>query len=125
MNIIFGKDNADTIDDRYVVLELDTFRVSNVPDPVTAYCVIDQMLLEEIPLVNHYRDLHKNLLKNYRARNWSFCIQALEHLRGRWRGEIDSFYDDLEQRVSRLQDQDPGQDWDGFIERDSGAEHSV
>lgn len=125
MNIIFGKDKAQEVDSKYVVLELDTFRINGYPEPVTAYCLVDQLLLEEIPMVNHFRDLQTNLMRNYRQRNWNFCEQAIEHLRGKWRGELDSFYDDLLERVNHLRDHEPAEDWDGVIQRDADHDKDV
>lgn len=117
MNIILGIQNIKDISDRYIVLELDTLRVSTQSDPVTAYCVLDQMPLQDIVQLDQWRELHQNLIKNYRLRNWNFCEQAIEHLRGHWQGELDTFYDDLLQRVQQLQTAEPDEAWDGVIDR--------
>lgn len=121
MNIIFGQDRIKDIDDRYIVLELDTFRLDQHPEPVTAYCLIESLGLEEIALSHHYRDLHAKLIKNYRERNWIFCEQALEHLNNKWRGDVNSFYNDLTERIKAFRENDPGPDWDGIIDRTDSA----
>lgn len=117
MNIILGQENAESIQDMYVVLELDTMRFANADQPVTAYCLIEKLSLEEMMQIERFRDLHQNLMKNYFLRNWQYCENALEHLRGKWNGELDSFYDTLSNRLSLLKNQTLDDDWDGFIDR--------
>ena len=117
MNIILGKENLETVDKRYVVLELDTIMIKGSTDPVTAYCLIDQLPLNEIPVAAEYSELHHNLLRNYRKRNWKYCEDAIEHLRGRWRGEVDSFYDSLTGRIQDLQTATLGPDWTGVVDK--------
>lgn len=117
MNIILGTQNIKDISDRYVVLELDTLRLAGQTDPVTAYCVLDQTPLQDMLQLDQWRDLHQNLIKNYRLKNWNFCEQAIEHLRGHWQGDLDSFYDDLLQRVQQLRETEPDEAWDGVLDR--------
>jgi len=38
-------------------------------------------------------------------------------LRGKWNGEIDSFYDDITQRITELKEQTLSPNWTGIIER--------
>jgi adenylate cyclase len=118
MNIILGHENVNDVGDRHIVLELDTMRFSGSDKTVTAYCLVEQMPLEEMFVVINFIDLHTNLMKNYRLRNWKFCEDALEHLRGKWRGELDSFYDTLASRVAAYQANDPGAEWDGVINKE-------
>ena len=117
MNILLGTENVHTVDKKYVVLELDTLKINGAEEPVTAYCIVEQVPLNEIPVLEQYTDLHNNLLKNYRKRNWHYCEDAISHLRGRWHGEVDTFYDSLLTRVQQLQKQDPGPDWDGIVNK--------
>ena len=117
MNIILGTDAAVTARERYTVLELDVFRIAGHPDPVPAYCVIEHIPLEEIALTASIETLHQDLMDHYRRRQWQYCLGAIEHLRGRWRGELDSFYDTLAQRIRGYQDHEPGEDWDGTVMR--------
>jgi len=115
MNIILGEETVQGINDRYVVLELDRLQLPNNPEPVTAYCMVESMPLDDIVLLERWRELHNNLIKNYRLRNWNFCEDAIEHLKGHWRGELDSFYDILLDRVAKYQIEEPKDDWSGVI----------
>lgn len=115
MNIILGEDNAKSVDEKYTVLELDTMLFPGHDQPVTAYSVIEQLTVDEIMTLEQYCDLHSNLIKNYRLKNWDYCEQAIEHLTGKWRGELDTFYTSLLERVQQYRAQEPGDDWTGYI----------
>lgn len=117
MNIILGEENANSIEDRYIVLELDSLRIAGQPGSIKAYCVLEQLDLGEMMVLQHYRDLHNKLLENYRLQNWKFCQDAIDVLLGRWHGDLDSFYQDLAVRVQALQVNPPGPDWDGTIDK--------
>ena len=119
MNIVLGKENLGLIDKKYIVLELDTMRIPNSTDPITAYCVLEQLPLEEMIIVNQFVDLHHNLMRNYRLQNWKYCKDALEHLNGRWGKTLDSFYVDLFNRINQYQTTPPSTDWDGVLDRSS------
>lgn len=117
MNIILGHENVKDIQDRYIVLELDTFRIKD-HSPTTAYCLIENPPVNELLTLGAWVDLHNNLLKNYKKRDWKFCLQALEHLKDKWNGELNSFYSEIESRIQGYQQQEPATDWDGIIDRD-------
>jgi hypothetical protein len=113
MNILLGEENVAQIDEKYTVLELDTIRISG--QDIKAYCVVEQLPLYEMLTLEQFRDLHENLMKNYKSKNWKYCIDAIEHLKGKWKGDLDSFYDDLNSRILRYLQTDPGNEWDGVI----------
>ncbi|HAC15653.1 MAG TPA: hypothetical protein DCE78_06885 [Bacteroidetes bacterium] len=117
MNIIIGEENAREVDSRYIVLELDTIRISKEIDPIKTYCLIEEITLDLIFNLVQNCELHKNLIKNYRLKNWKFCLNALEHLKGQWNQELDSFYDSLESRILEYQKKDPGPEWNGIIDK--------
>lgn len=115
MNIILGRENIQEAQDKYTVLELDTLLINGSSDPVTAYCLVEQVPIDQIAGIDQFRDLHNNLIKNYRQQNWKFCEDALEHLRGKWGGELDSFYMELGSRIADLKQQDLDASWTGTI----------
>lgn len=116
MHIILGEENIKDVGDKYLVLELDSFRTKEHADPVTAYCLIENVPINELLEAERYRDLHHRMMKNYREANWKFCEDALEHLRGRWNGEMDSFYDEIATRVHKQKNQSPDPAWDPSIQ---------
>jgi len=115
MNIILGRENIEQAQEKYTVLELDTLIINGAEDPVTAYCLIEQVPIDQIAGMDQFRDLHNNLMANYRKRNWKYCEDAIEHLRGKWGGELDSFYTEMGQRISQLRQQVLDDDWTGTI----------
>lgn len=113
MNIIF-KENAQAIQEKYTVLDLDTFLM---PDGSThtACCVIENIPIMELSQTSGLKQLHADLIQNYGQKNWAYCEQAIEHLMGKWGGEIDTFYLDLKTRIGRLKTLDLDDSWSPVI----------
>lgn len=114
MNIIFGT-SRDQLPDNHTILELDRFRIGESTDVLTAFCIVENIALGDFPTLDSYIKVHHDLMEQYRARNWEYCINAIEGLTGYWNGELDSFYNDLFNRVTELSQNPPGEDWDGII----------
>lgn len=117
MQIIMGKENIKEFEQRYLILELDTIKIMPEGHLIPAYCLVENVPILDMSRIESMKNLHKNLLQNYRKRDWNYCEQALEHLIGCWNGELDSFYNDLLQRIDKYKEHDPGEDWDGTIEK--------
>lgn len=117
MQIIMGKENAQELEDKYTLFELDTFKFANSDDPVVAYCVIETPPLDDMLNLDNIHNLHTKLLENYRKQNWNFCEQALDHLKGSLQGELDTFYLSLEERINSLRNQSLPEDWSGYLDR--------
>lgn len=117
MKIIIGKQNIDSIQEKYIVLELDTIMSAGMSKPLESYCLVDQAPVQDLLEMQQWKELHDNLIRNYRLKNWNYCVQAIEHLRGHWNGDLDSFYDDLDQRVQSYIAQDPGDTWSYVLQR--------
>jgi hypothetical protein len=117
MNIIFGTEMAQQAQDRYTVLELDTLSLVPTDEVVTAYCLVETIPIEEMPAVESLKELHQNLMAEYRKRNWRYCENAIAHLTGKWHGELDSFYTELYQRIQGLKQEDLPEDWTGRLNR--------
>ena len=117
MHIIFGQDEARALQNKYTVLELDTFEFQQTQHVVPAYCIIENIGIPELPELARMKNLHAELISNYGQQNWSFCLDAIEHLLGKWGGEVDSFYHDLHGRIQQHIRTPPGQDWTPFIQK--------
>jgi hypothetical protein len=96
MNIILGRERAEELRERFTVLELDSIEH---PDGklIEAYCVVsaEKVPLNELPSLEQWIKLHESLVVEYRKGNRNFCTQAIEHLRGKFGGELDTFYDHI------------------------------
>jgi len=117
MHIIFGQDRAEELKDRYMILELDTIRVEAEDSVSTAYCVIERIAIEDLPTADDTRKLHEKLMESYRAQDWDYCETALASLMGKWNGEVDSFYVELQNRIANFRKNPPGTDWNAILIR--------
>ena len=117
MNIIFGIESVTPFEERYTVLELDTFVLRPTDEVVTAYCLVETIPLEEMPAIESLKEQHQNLMAEYRKRNWGYCEDAISHLNGKWNGEHDSFYTELYQRIQTLKQSDLPPGWTGRIDK--------
>jgi len=119
MHIIIGKENVDNLNltEKFTVLELDTFKIPNADKTVTAYCVVENIPINDLPKVESMRELHANLLENYRKKDWNYCNQALDFLVGFWGHELDTYYQSIRDRVAQYAENDPGESWDWTIEK--------
>ena len=112
-----GTEQAKMFEGKYTVLELDTLKFMPDGALVTAYCVVENIPLTELAEVADLQKVHLNLLEKYRKKDWAHCEQSIKQLIGKWGGELDSFYTDLLNRVQNYQEKDPGENWDGFVEK--------
>jgi len=116
MNIIFGP-LVDNIPDSYTVLELDTIRLPNSQEPVPFYCVVEKIALTDFATLEHWKKIHADVISLYKQQQWNYCEQAIEALMGKWNGELDTFYQNLLDRVKQYKENPPPQDWDGIIDK--------
>jgi hypothetical protein len=111
MNVIFGKDNLDQIDDRYTALELETIHYKDGTAPVTNYAIVgpDDLTLVNLLAFKNRIPVHEALMKNYKDRNFAFCLQAIDKLIGNIDPFMDTFYAVLRQRIKdQIEDPTPG-----------------
>lgn len=115
MNIIFGRERAADLATKYTVLELDTIRIGVGGPELVAFCVIENLPIMDMPKLTSMKDLHQNLIIEYRKRNWNYCVQAMEHLMGFWNHELDTFYTNLLERITDHINCEPDDNWDGVV----------
>ena len=115
MHILFGKESADELASKYTVLELDTFKLGVDGIDVTAYCAVENIPFDELTNLEQAKTQHEHMLINYRLRNWADCLEGISALKGRWGGELDSFYTDMQFRVETYIKNEPAPDWSHII----------
>ena len=115
MHIIFGKDNARALENKYTVLELDTFNFTDSELVVPAYCIIENISINELPNLETSKKLHNELISNYGIQNWDSCLETISLLIGCWGGELDTFYQDLRNRINKLKANPPDNSWSPII----------
>lgn len=117
MNIIFGKEQADALANKYTVLELDTIQFGENGSIITAYCTVENIPFDELPESEQRKIQHQHLLLNYRGRAWEDCLTAIDELTGKWGGELDSFYSNLKSRIENFIINPPSADWTPVIQK--------
>lgn len=111
MNIIFG-DSVKQIPDSYIVLELDSFTTTDSDQVVPTYCLVEKVALGDFSTMDAYKKIHADLIQAYRDQHWNYCEQAIQGLIGKWNSELDSFYQNLLERVQHLQQHGVPDSWD-------------
>ena len=115
MHIIFGSDNAEILKDKFTILELDTFKIVESNTIIPAYCVVENLPIDDLPDLEQSKQLHQELVEKYRQREWDFCLDAINQLIGRWGGEADTFYEELRNRIENYKLIPPTTDWSPVI----------
>lgn len=116
MYIVLENALTDALRSKYLLLELDTLKIQD--QVIKSFCVIDNAHtpLNEIPQLEAKKQLHTELMENFRQQNWDDCDTAIGVLLGSFRGEADTFYDHLSKRIAMLRHETLPADWDGAVE---------
>ena len=117
MYIVYKESDIEQLRSKYLLLEVDTLKITN-EETITGYCVIDidHINLNEITTLKTVKEAHENLMDSYKSQNWDFCIDIIDELKGNFKGELDSFYDVLLDRIVSLQNQSINVDWTGVVD---------
>lgn len=117
MIVIHGEENVARIDDRYTVFELETMLVKKGMDPITNYAIVgpDDIGLDGILKLKQYIPLHEALMKNYKEKNFDFCLESIGHLKGNVGTFMDTFYSILASRIKKQQE-DPKPGWTHILD---------
>ena len=99
MQIIFNREMAESLKERYTVLELETFDVEG--QLLETFCVIpaEKINLGEMPELGHNVQLHEHYVQALKDKNYQVCRDLHEHLKGKFGGELDSFYEEIAKRI--------------------------
>jgi hypothetical protein len=92
--------------DRHVVLQLETFEATYDAGPktITAYCVVPQesIPLQEMPHIERLSAIHQAVVDAWNRKDYRVVGDGIEHLKGHFNGELDSFYEILLERIKDL-----------------------
>jgi hypothetical protein len=93
MDIIFNRQVAQELSEKYTVLELETHQVED--KILETFCVVpgDKIPLQEVVKLDHWKKLHSEFVQANRDQNGKLCQDLADHLIGKWGGELDEFYD--------------------------------
>ena len=107
MQLIFGRENAEKLRDRYTVLELETLEKDGVS--LEVFCLIpgEKIGIPDLPQLEQWIQLHNDFLNGYQTQQYDYCRQCIEHLMGKFGGEVDSFYTIILERIDAADPRNP------------------
>jgi hypothetical protein len=93
MDIIFSREVAEDLSQKYVILELEPHIAGE--NILESFCVIpsEKIPLTETVILDHWKKLHREFVQANKEKNGKLCSDLAEYLRGKWGGELDEFYD--------------------------------
>ena len=100
MDIIFGRDNATKLREKYTVLDLETLEVEGKSMEVFCLIPADKISIGDLPQLESWVKLHHEFLQGYQDKQYNYCKQCIEHLTGKFVGEVDTFYEEIAKRIA-------------------------
>jgi hypothetical protein len=99
MQIVWDQVVVEKLKNSHTLLELETFDVKGVP--VTTWCVVpaEKIGLDGLAQLAGQVEMHQAFIKAFNEGNYSLCEDCLEHLMGKFGGELDSFYDVISAKI--------------------------
>jgi hypothetical protein len=100
MQLIFDKNIAEQLREKYTVVELETLNIAG-HGPVTSWCVLPaEKIISEFAMLPLNIKTHEDLLKAITEDKTDTVLELCETLKGCFGGELDSFYEELEKRIT-------------------------
>lgn len=99
MDIIFGRENAETLREKYTVLDLEALEIEG--NTIEVFCLIpaDKIGIPDMPQLANWVKLHQDFVEGYKNKQYDFCRECIEHLMGKFGGEVDTFYQEILRRM--------------------------
>jgi hypothetical protein len=74
--VLATEEDIKPVADRYLVLELDTFRIKGTEIP--SWCIVDagDIGLADMTELAHFKEQHENLIRNYKKGDLNFVEQT-------------------------------------------------
>jgi hypothetical protein len=107
MDIIFGRENAEKLREKYTVLDLET--VEKDGHSIEVFCLIaaDKISIGDLPQLDQWTKLHNDFLNGYHTQQWNYCRQCIDYLMGKFGGEVDTFYEEILKRINTAEAVNP------------------
>jgi len=113
VKIVVGPKTAEYIADEYFVVELDTIAVKGKKQGVNIYTVLGTS--KEMEFLNYipFREIHNEMLDDYRTQNFARAIKSCTNLRTAFGGNMKNYYEMMLERCEEYVKNPPPADWDG------------
>jgi len=102
MKVIYGEDVKEMFGSKYIVLELDTFLVEGEELAAHAVIAAEDIALGDLADLQHWCEFHDKMINGYKTQQWNFVMDCASNLRGKFGGEIDSFYEIMKERCAEF-----------------------
>ena len=101
MQIILGEEAATELRKRHTVLELETFAIKG--QQVKAYCVVspEAIVMSDMPDLDRLCRIHQAFVDAYNSNRYDSALDAVQHIKGRFSGELDTFYSEICERMTK------------------------
>jgi hypothetical protein len=99
MQIVWNAEAVNKLKNSHTVLELETFPVNG--ELVTTWCVVpaEKIGLNGLSNLVELKELHSTLITAWKDKNHKLCQDIIPHLKGKFGGELDSFYQILLEKI--------------------------
>lgn len=103
MQIIWNREAPESLKTNQTVLELETFPVGE--QTITAYCVVPaERVFPDIANLDDLKQLHQSFISAFNEKNYQLCQEIAPELIGRFGGELDSFYQEILNKINAFTD---------------------
>jgi len=103
MQLIFNRADAEALREQHTVLELETITKDGVTLDVFCLVPADAINLSELAQLGHNTKLHQTFVDSFKNQDYKVCRDLYEHLIGKFGGEVDTFYQEIVQRIVNLE----------------------
>lgn len=104
MDIIFGRANAEKLREKYTVLDLETIEKEGHSIEVFVLIPADKIGIMDLPQLEGWVKLHNDFLEGYKDKHYKFCRDCITELKGKFGGEVDTFYDEILRRINEVEE---------------------
>lgn len=104
MQIVWDQEVVKKLKNSHTVLELETFDVEG--KTVTAWCVVPaEKIGLNLASLDGLKDLHARFIAAWNNKEYNLCEDISRHLMGQFGGELDTFYEELLNRISSIKNE--------------------
>lgn len=110
--VIVGDGFKEAVGEKFALLEVDLVSTPRHPNGWRAYALLGDSIMRASPKFRALEEGHRQLFDAYRNQRWASAREALVHCRG-LNGSISTLYDYYEGRIRQLEQDPPGEGWNG------------
>ncbi len=108
VKMIIGERTAELLDGAYPLAELDCIAVKGKTKGVKIYTIVNGTGIDRT-----YLKSHEDFIKAYRYQDWDRALEYIKVLRNAFGGDLNDYYQMMEERIIELREANLPKDWDG------------